>query len=177
MGSEMCIRDSKYREDIAELIAEKGAYVNPTIGAASLKIKTMESKKENDNFTEQDQEELDFIKTEQEHRLECFNKLINLGVPMSAGSDSAWGEYKMGNYFEEIEAHVQGGQSPVEAIMSATDIAAQSCWIDDSLGSIETGKLADILIVSEDPSKQIENLRTVVDVIKDGQLIDRRSLL
>ena len=45
------------------------------------------------------------------------------------------------------------------------------------MGSIETGKLADILIVSEDPSKQIENLRTVVDVIKDGQLIDRRSLL
>ena len=96
---------------------------------------------------------------------------------MSAGSDSAWGEYKMGNYFEEIEAHVNGGQSPVEAIMSATDIAAQSCWIDDNLGSIETGKLADILIVSEDPSKQIENLRTVVDVIKDGQLIDRQSLL
>ena len=128
----------------------KGAYVNPTIGSSSLRIKTLESKKENGNFTEQDQEELDSINREQEHRLECFNKLINLGVPMSAGSDSAWGKYKMGNYFEEIEAHVKGGQSPVEAIMSATDIAAQSCWIDDNLGSIETGKLADILIVKED---------------------------
>jgi len=120
---------------------------------------------------------LDSINREQEHRLECFNKLINLGVPMSAGSDSAWGQYKMGNYFEEIEAHVKGGQSPIDAIMSATNIASKSCWIDDNLGSIETGKLADILIVKEDPTKQIENLRTVVDVIKDGQLIDRQSLL
>ena len=137
----------------------------------------MENKKENGDFNEQDQEDLDLVYRENEHRLECFNKLISLGVPMSAGSDSAWGGYKMGNYFLDIEGHVKGGQSPIEAIMSATDIAAQSCWIDDNLGSIETGKLADILVVEEDPSKQIENLRTVVDVIKDGQLIDRQSLL
>jgi len=168
---------NNYREDVADLMLEKGAFVNPTLGPGLMRAIILENKKENGNFNEQDQEDLDLVYRENEHRLECFNKLISLGVPMSAGSDSAWGGYKMGNYFLDIEGHVKGGQSPIEAIMSATDIAAQSCWIDDNLGSIETGKLADILVVEEDPSKQIENLRTVVDVIKDGQLIDRQSLL
>ena len=168
---------NNYREDVADLMLEKGAFVNPTLGPGLMRAIILENKKENGDFDEQDQEDLDLVYRENEHRLECFNKLISLGVPMSAGSDSAWGGYKMGNYFLDIEGHVKGGQSPIEAIMSATDIAAQSCWIDDNLGSIETGKLADILIVEEDPSKQIENLRTVVDVIKDGQLIDRQSLL
>ena len=166
-----------YREDIAELMLEKGAYVNPTLGPGLMRALILENKKGNGDFNDLDQEVLDSVYKENEHRLECFNKLINLGIPMSAGSDSAWGGYKMGNYFLDIEGHVRGGQSPVEAIMSATDIAAQSCWIDENLGSIETGKLADILIVREDPTKQIENLRTVVDVIKDGQLIDRKSQL
>tara|TARA_B100001123_G_scaffold341057_1_gene386674 strand:- start:263 stop:1528 length:1266 start_codon:yes stop_codon:yes gene_type:complete len=168
---------NNYREDVADLMLEKGAFVNPTLGPGLMRAIILENKKENGDFDEQDQEDLDLVYRENEHRLECFNKLISLGVPMSAGSDSAWGGYKMGNYFLDIEGHVKGGQSPIEAIMSATDIAAQSCWIDDNLGSIETGKLADILVVEEDPSKQIENLRTVVDVIKDGQLIDRQSLL
>ncbi len=168
---------NNYREDVADLMLEKGAFVNPTLGPGLMRAIILENKKENGDFNEQDQEDLDLVYRENEHRLECFNKLISLGVPMSAGSDSAWGGYKMGNYFLDIEGHVKGGQSPIEAIMSATDIAAQSCWIDDNLGSIETGKLADILVVEEDPSKQIENLRTVVDVIKDGQLIDRQSLL
>tara|TARA_Y100000590_G_scaffold291552_1_gene328302 strand:- start:218 stop:1483 length:1266 start_codon:yes stop_codon:yes gene_type:complete len=168
---------NNYREDVADLMLEKGAFVNPTLGPGLMRAIILENKKENGDFDEQDQEDLDLVYRENEHRLECFNKLISLGVPMSAGSDSAWGGYKMGNYFLDIEGHVKGGQSPIEAIMSATDIAAQSCWIDDNLGAIETGKLADILVVEEDPSKQIENLRTVVDVIKDGQLIDRQSLL
>ena len=168
---------NNYRADVADLMLEKGAFVNPTLGPGLMRAIILENKKENGDFNEQDQEDLDLVYRENEHRLECFNKLISLGVPMSAGSDSAWGGYKMGNYFLDIEGHVKGGQSPIEAIMSATDIAAQSCWIDDNLGSIETGKLADILVVEEDPSKQIENLRTVVDVIKDGQLIDRQSLL
>jgi len=148
-----------YREDIAELMLEKGAYVNPTLGPGLMRALILENKKGNGDFNDLDQEVLDSVYKENEHRLECFNKLINLGIPMSAGSDSAWGGYKMGNYFLDIEGHVKGGQSPVEAIMSATDIAAQSCWIDENLGSIETGKLADILIVREDPTKQIENLR------------------
>jgi imidazolonepropionase-like amidohydrolase len=168
---------NKYREDVAELMLEKGVYINPTLGPGLMRALILENKKENEDFNDQDQEDLDLVYKENEHRLECFNKLINLGIPMSAGSDSAWGGYKMGNYFLDIEGHVQGGQSPIEAIMSATNIASKSCWIDENLGSIETGKLADILIVNEDPSKQIENLRTIVDVIKDGQLIDRQSLL
>lgn len=96
---------------------------------------------------------------------------------MSAGSDSAWGAYEMGNFFLDIEGHVAGGQSPMEAIKSATSVASQSCWIDDSIGSIEIGKLADMIVLDESPVNQIENLRTISEVIKDGEFVDRNNLL
>jgi len=168
---------NKYREDIVELMLKNNVYLNPTLGPGLMRVETMENKKKAGVFTDIDQEESDKVSIEHEHRLECFNRMHKAGVPMSAGSDSAWGAYEMGNYFLDIEGHVMGGQSPVEAIMSATSIASQSCWIENSLGSIESGKLADLIVLDESPVNQIENLRTVSQVIKDGKFIDRENLL
>ena len=120
---------------------------------------------------------MDQILFEHEYRMKCFSKMHESGVPMSAGSDSAWGAYEMGNFFLDIEGHVIGGQTPMQAIQSATSIASKSCWIDDSLGSIETGKLADLIVLDESPINQIENLRTVSEVIKNGEFVDRNNLL
>ena len=168
---------NKYREDITELMLEKNTYVNPTLGPGMMRVQVMENKKQQGNFSESDQEEMDQILFEHEYRMKCFSKMHESGVPMSAGSDSAWGAYEMGNFFLDIEGHVIGGQTPMQAIQSATSIASKSCWIDDSLGSIETGKLADLIVLDESPINQIENLRTVSEVIKNGEFVDRNNLL
>tara|TARA_B100000530_G_scaffold266627_1_gene179313 strand:+ start:3939 stop:5204 length:1266 start_codon:yes stop_codon:yes gene_type:complete len=168
---------NKYREDVVELILKNNTFVNPTLAPGMMRVKIMENKKNEGNFSESDQEEMDKVLFEHEYRMECFNKMYEAGISMSAGSDSAWGAYEMGNFFLDIEGHVAGGQSPMEAIKSATSVASQSCWIDDSIGSIEIGKLADMIVLDESPVNQIENLRTISEVIKDGEFVDRNNLL
>ncbi len=168
---------NKYREDVIELMLKNNTFVNPTLAPGMMRVQIMEGKKNEGNFSESDQEEMDKVLFEHEYRMECFNKMYEAGIPMSAGSDSAWGAYEMGNFFLDIEGHVAGGQSPIEAIKSATSVASQSCWIDDSIGSIEIGKLADMIVLDESPVNQIENLRTISEVIKDGEFVDRNNLL
>ena len=168
---------NKYREDVVELMLKNNTFVNPTLAPGMMRVKIMENKKNEGNFSESDQEEMDKVLFEHEYRMECFNKMYEAGISMSAGSDSAWGAYEMGNFFLDIEGHVAGGQSPMEAIKSATSVASQSCWIDDSIGSIEIGKLADMIVLDESPVNQIENLRTISEVIKDGEFVDRNNLL
>ena len=168
---------NKYREDVIELMLKNNTFVNPTLAPGMMRVQIMEGKKNEGNFSESDQEEMDKVLFEHEYRMECFNKMYEAGISMSAGSDSAWGAYEMGNFFLDIEGHVAGGQSPMEAIKSATSVASQSCWIDDSIGSIEIGKLADMIVLDESPVNQIENLRTISEVIKDGEFVDRNNLL
>jgi len=92
---------------------------------------------------------------------------------MVAGSDSAWGNYTMGNHQLEIETHVIGGLSTMEAIVATTKDAAKSCWIDDRVGTLEEGKVADILVVDGNPITRIEDLRKIADVYQDGNLVNR----
>ena len=63
---------------------------------------------------------------------------------------------------------VKNGMPEMEAIQSATMETAKLLRIDDTLGSIETGKIADIIAVKGDPTKDISVLKDVALVIKDG---------
>ena len=63
---------------------------------------------------------------------------------------------------------VKNGMPEMEAIRSATMETAKLLRIDDTLGSIETGKIADIIAVKGDPTKDISVLKDVALVIKDG---------
>ena len=117
---------NKYREDVVELMLKNNTFVNPTLAPGMMRVKIMENKKNEGNFSESDQEEMDKVLFEHEYRMECFNKMYEAGISMSAGSDSAWGAYEMGNFFLDIEGHVAGGQNPIEAIKSATSVELKS---------------------------------------------------
>ena len=79
----------------------------------------------------------------------------------------------MGGFQDEIQAHVEIGMTPMEAIVSATSDSARSCWAEDRIGSLEVGKLADLLVVDGDPSVEINDLKNVVDVFQNGSKVDR----
>jgi imidazolonepropionase-like amidohydrolase len=77
----------------------------------------------------------------------------------------------------EIESYVLGGLTPLEALKTATVNAAEYLGAGADLGSIEPGKLADIVVVDGDPLSDIKNLRNTRLVIKDGRVFDRQTLL
>ena len=163
-----------YRPDIAERIAQNGVFVNPTIGASVARIRQLEDM---GDLSAERQAELDTARAASEVRMDQFARMRDAGVAMSAGSDSAWGNYQMGDFQTEIEAHAMAGMSNMEAIVSATRDAARSCWIDSQVGSLAPGMQADVLVVANNPLDDLSNLRRVADVFLAGERVDRQNLV
>jgi len=83
------------------------------------------------------------------------------GTPLNFHTEAAW---------REISAMVDSGMSPLQAISASTHVAAKALNIDDKVGTIEAGKKADIIAVDGNPLFDINVLRRVEHVIRDGRI-------
>ena len=79
----------------------------------------------------------------------------------------------MGGFQHEIEATVEAGVPPLEAVVSATGDSAKSCRVDELVGTLQPGKRADVLVVDGDPSQDVHDLWNVADVFQSGARVDR----
>ncbi len=79
-------------------------------------------------------------------------------------------------YHWEMWAFVMGGMLPVEALRAATIDGARIIGIDEDLGSIESGKLADLVILNKNPLEDIRNSTAIYQVMQDGRLYDGETL-
>ena len=95
-----------------------------------------------------------------------FAKAYKAGVKIAFGTDA--GVFKHGLNWLEFVYMIEGGMSPMDAIRSATINAAELLGEKDRLGSIEPGKLADIVAVDGDPLKDPQAFGRVIFVMKDG---------
>jgi quinoprotein glucose dehydrogenase len=87
------------------------------------------------------------------------------------GTDAVAGAH--GRNFEEIIYRVQkGGQAPMDAVVSATARAAESLNLQDSIGSIAPGMVADLIATRGNPAQDITALRQVVFVMKNGKMLE-----
>jgi imidazolonepropionase-like amidohydrolase len=104
--------------------------------------------------------------------------LYEEGVVVGMGTDAAFppGTWPGEAMHHELELHVQAGIPPVEAIKMATHNNARFIGIEDEVGSVEAGKVADLLIVKGDPSRNISDTRNIEYVVKDGRLVNRRAI-
>jgi enamidase len=104
-----------------------------------------------------------------------FKKLHSAGVNIAAGTDSGTPGVVIGKgLHKELELMVEAGLSPMEAIVVGTKNAANNLGKASELGTIESGKLADIIAVSGDPLKDIRDTREIKLVIKDGKTLVSR---
>ena len=76
----------------------------------------------------------------------------------------------------EMEAHATGGMTPAEILHAATIGSAETIGRRADLGSIEPGKLADIVVLDKDPLADIHNARAITAVMRDGRLYDAATL-
>jgi imidazolonepropionase-like amidohydrolase len=100
---------------------------------------------------------------------EVFNKALKAGVKIAFGTDAGgfpWTE----NQAKEFSFMVQWGMTPMQAIKSATTVAAELLDMKGKLGEISAGALADIVAVKGDPLKDISVLEKVSFVMKDGKV-------
>jgi imidazolonepropionase-like amidohydrolase len=99
---------------------------------------------------------------------ETFTRAYKAGVPIVFGTDS--GVSAHGDNAQEFALMVAAGMPPMEAIQSATSIAAGFLGITDTHGSLEKGKLADIIAVPGNPLDDIRQMERVSFVMKRGKI-------
>lgn len=88
----------------------------------------------------------------------------------------AHGEIPGPGFHWEMEAHVQGGMTPMEALRAGTLGSAEAIGRATEFGSIEAGKFADLIILNADPRTDIRNTRAISQVMENGRLYDANTL-
>jgi imidazolonepropionase-like amidohydrolase len=112
------------------------------------------------------------LKQEIEQAAETYRRARELGIPLCPGGDFGFAWNPHGEYAKDIQVFVDViGFSPVEAIACATKNGAALMRMSDRIGTLEKGKLADLVLVDGDPAKDIAVLqdRSRLSVMKGGQ--------
>lgn len=104
-------------------------------------------------------------------------KLQDSGVKVMAGTDNPIGFLTPGfSLHKELEFLVESGLTPMEALTAATLHPAEFMRMDDKLGTVEVGKLADLVLLDADPRVDIGNVHKINTVIKDGRVFNQMEI-
>jgi imidazolonepropionase-like amidohydrolase len=95
-----------------------------------------------------------------------FTKAYKAGVKIAFGTDA--GVFAHGKNFKEFEYMVEAGMPAMETIKAATTFAADLLGLSDRIGTIDKGKLADIIAVEGNPIQDIKAMQQVIFVMKEG---------
>ena len=162
-----------YLDDEAiELMLEHGTYLVPTLLAPIAVLEQFENSPNIPEYAAQKSREVI-----EAHR-ESFRKAHKAGVKIAMGTDA--GVMPHGTNLRELELMVSAGMTPMEAIIATTKTAAELMGWDDQLGTVEAGKIADLVITKTNPLEDIASLQdknNIVTVIKEGKVVkDIRSV-
>ncbi len=113
-----------------------------------------------------------------QHELQLVKRLRRAGVPFLAGTDAPTGVGLLPGFslHHELARFVSGGFTPLEALQTATIGPAQFLGKERDLGTVATGKLADLLLLDADPTKDINNTRKIQAVVLAGRYLSRGDL-
>lgn len=157
------IEHGSYADDESvRLFNETGAYLVPTLLAGVYLLEEMEVN------TQIPPPVLAKINQVVPEVRQAFQRALAGGVNIAFGTDS--GVSPHGTNAREFEIMVEYGMDPVTAIRSATIMTSRLIDREHDLGTVEEGKIADIIAVSGDPTSDISAMHNVVFVMKDGRV-------
>ncbi len=149
-------------ERAIEAVAASGAWLVPTLVVTDVN-RTLSG------LTAIQRERQDLI--ERRHRAST-EAAIRLGVPLATGTDTGEVGVTADMVWREIALLHDHGASAMAAIKAATSSAARLLGIDDEVGTVEVGRVADLVLVDGDPIADLTRLSTPVVVIQAGRVVD-----
>ncbi|MEP6582858.1 MAG: amidohydrolase family protein [Ginsengibacter sp.] len=144
-------------DEIFKFMKQKGVALCPTL-AATEAIETYGGWKKG----------IDSIPAQVADKKKSFQSALRNGVTICMGGDV--GVFSHGDNVREMELMAEYGMKPIDVLRSATSVNADVFGYADRIGRIKKGLLADIIMVAGDPSSDINALRKVVLVMKDGKI-------
>lgn len=151
-------------DEAIELMLENGTYLVPTLLAPVAVLETAEATGMPETAVQKSKEVIDI-------HVASFKKAHEAGVKIAMGTDA--GVFKHGTNLRELGLMADAGMTPMETIVASTKTAAECLGWEDRLGTLEAGKLADLIIVKGNPLEDIHSLAdndTIQVVVKDGKV-------
>ncbi len=142
------------------LMKKKGTFLTPTLMATEWIMSKI------DNYPPALQAK---AKAAAEARSEMFRNAVKMGVKISLGTDAA--VFPHGQNAKEFKLMVDLGMPPVEALRAGTSADAELFGIAQKVGTLEKGKLADVIAIPGDPTADITATERVSFVMKEGKII------
>ncbi|MEP7257646.1 MAG: amidohydrolase family protein [Flavitalea sp.] len=160
--------NSALADTLTSFLVRKGTFVTPTLAVFEIRVKNKDSLDKNGNpfnSGEGDSSQLQGF-----NQMKAFTaKLQKAGVRIVVGSHSQVNYAEEGwAYQRELEIYAESGISNNDIIVAATMQNARFFRIDDKLGSIEKGKLADLTLINGNPLKNISDARNIAKVMLNG---------
>jgi imidazolonepropionase-like amidohydrolase len=153
------------------MIKEKGTWVTPTLAHRTDHAIEIRKQIGTSKFV------TDKMKKLQQNCFDTFQQMLKAGINIAMGTDMGF-DPEMGTNASELAIYVKLGMKPMHALQTATINAAKAIKLDKDLGSLEAGKLADIVAVNGDPLADITCLqekKNIHLVMKEGHIFaDRR---
>ena len=177
-GADTIEHGSFVDEQAADLMAEKGIIIVPTLWVKHDLAERLEKLKATpEDFAWGDEKDLHISATWFRRCVEQLPKTIELvrskGIRIAAGTDFIMADHPWALVAEEMEYLTKLGLSNADAIESATRIGAEALGKADDFGTVEKGKLADLILVDRDPLEDITAMAEVSWVMKEGKVIPR----
>jgi imidazolonepropionase-like amidohydrolase len=152
------------KPDTLQLMKQKGTYLTPTLmaseyimGKLSQYPPALQAK----------------AKAATAARSEMFRNALRIGVKISFGTDAA--VFPHGQNAKEFALMAGLGMKPIDALLSATSVDADLLGVANKLGTLEKGKLADVIAMPGDPTKDITATERVFFVMKDGKIVKNEA--
>jgi len=148
------------KPETLSLMKSKGTYLTPTLLATDYIIPRLKT------YPPEVQKK---AQAAGDARSEMFRNALKLGVKISFGTDAA--VFPHGQNAKEFALMTGLGMAPIDALRSATSVDADLLGVAQKLGTLEKGKLADIIAMPGDPTQDITATERVSFVMKDGKII------
>jgi imidazolonepropionase-like amidohydrolase len=151
-------------EEACQMMVDRGVYLDATLAAPYFILKHAEDGKMAPYVVEK-------IKNMYQDHLESFKMAKRMGVKIICGTDAGTPFNVPGETVTELEQMQQAGLTPMEAIIAATKTSAEALRLDEVTGTIEVGKMADMIVVDGDPLSNLDVLRRPTYVFKEGRSV------